>query len=581
MTKRFFTTGLFLFLIHFLLNGQIVYVDQSNTGPNPDGTLTRPFPNIQAAIQAAQNQDTIKVAQGIYHENLHFVDNKGIILWGGYQTANFTHRNIDEFVTVIDGTSTSAVVNIEFTAGPGINRIFEINGFTIRNGQRGIACFDWGNGGIGNLKVLNNTIQQNSGLTGSNDYGGGISTNLHSEIVNNRILNNSCGKGGGLFLADHSTQNPFLIEGNLIENNGIYADHGAGAYIAGRKGIIRNNIFRQNTIHESWGWGGGLIIDGGLFDGFTDEIFVELTGNVYAFNFAPSGGAGLFVDEGANVRMKNELIYGNSTTDNYRSGAFYVDGPRSSLNARTVAENITIAGNSGAEMSYGHAVFVEGDAEVSLKNAICWENASVDNKNDFYVEAGSSLSVAYSLFQSGNLGSGNFQTSQCIHTDPLFADMDAHDFRLKSTTGRWDALSQTWLADDVHSPAIDAGDPASPFALEPLPNGERVNLGFDGNTLYASKSAVSRVQSLTAENPLIVYPNPAKDWISFEYTFEDEQPQAMLELRDTTGKAVLQMLLSEPKGTFLWEARKLQPGLYLFSLKTANSTKTGKMVIVK
>lgn len=249
---------------------------------------------------------------------------------------------------------------------------------------------------------------------------------------------------------------------------------------------------------------------------------------------------------------------------------------RSSPNARTVAENITIAGNSGAEMSYGHAVYVEGDAEVSLKNTICWENASVDNKNDFYVEAGSSLSVAYSLFQSGNMGSGNFQASQCIHTDPLFADMDSHDFRLKSTTGRWDAHSQTWLADNVHSPAIDAGDPASPFNLEPLPNGERVNLGFDGNTPYASKSAVSKVHSMVAENPLIVFPNPAKDWISFDYTREDEQSKAMLELRDATGKAVLQMLLSEPKGTYLWDTHELQPGLYFFSLKTVALQKSAR-----
>lgn len=40
--------------------------------------------------------------------------------------------------------------------------------------------------------------------------------------------------------------------------------------------------------------------------------------------------------------------------------------------------------------------------------------------------------------------------------------------------------------------AIDAGDPASPFAREPEPNGGRVNLGLDGDTPAASKSVSAR-----------------------------------------------------------------------------------------
>jgi hypothetical protein len=40
----------------------------------------------------------------------------------------------------------------------------------------------------------------------------------------------------------------------------------------------------------------------------------------------------------------------------------------------------------------------------------------------------------------------------------------------------------------VHSPAIDAGDPASACDAEPLPNGRKVNLGAYGNTSVASLS---------------------------------------------------------------------------------------------
>ena len=42
--------------------------------------------------------------------------------------------------------------------------------------------------------------------------------------------------------------------------------------------------------------------------------------------------------------------------------------------------------------------------------------------------------------------------------------------------------------DAVHSPCIDMGNPLSGYANEPLPNGERINMGVYGNTLEASKA---------------------------------------------------------------------------------------------
>ena len=44
-----------------------------------------------------------------------------------------------------------------------------------------------------------------------------------------------------------------------------------------------------------------------------------------------------------------------------------------------------------------------------------------------------------------------------------------------------------WVVDAVHSPCIDAGDPADGCSLEPLPNGGRINMGAYGNTPEASK----------------------------------------------------------------------------------------------
>lgn len=86
---------------------------------------------------------------------------------------------------------------------------------------------------------------------------------------------------------------------------------------------------------------------------------------------------------------------------------------------------------------------------------------------------------------------------------------------------------------------------------------------------------------ITAEKGLVIYPNPANNWVSFGYTLESEKPQAVLEIRDAAGKTVHQVQLSQPKGEYVWDTRQLQAGTYYYSLKTGSSFKTGKVVIVK
>ena len=78
-----------------------------------------------------------------------------------------------------------------------------------------------------------------------------------------------------------------------------------------------------------------------------------------------------------------------------------------------------------------------------------------------------------------------------------------------------------------------------------------------------------------------VRPNPANNWVSFTYTLEGEQAQAVLELRDAAGKTVHQVQLSQTKGEYVWDTRELQSGTYYYSLKTANTNKNGKVVISK
>ena len=121
---------------------------------------------------------------------------------------------------------------------------------------------------------------------------------------------------------------------------------------------------------------------------------------------------------------------------------------------------------------------------VTITNSIFWGNG-VD---DFLLlDDTSQLTVAYSTSQETVPGVGN------LKSDPLFANAAQDDYHLKSTTGRWNPKanggSGGWMVDNQHSPPIDPADPASAFANEAAPNGNRANMGVYGNTAEASKSS--------------------------------------------------------------------------------------------
>jgi hypothetical protein len=116
---------------------------------------------------------------------------------------------------------------------------------------------------------------------------------------------------------------------------------------------------------------------------------------------------------------------------------------------------------------------------VETKNCIVWGNSGTESCH--FEGTGAVLTITYSDLQNSFTGTGN------ISLDPLFANATGGDFHLKSTIGRYNPASGTWVVDGQKSPAIDAGDPAFEYNNEPLPNGSRINMGAYGNTTEASK----------------------------------------------------------------------------------------------
>jgi hypothetical protein len=188
-----------------------------------------------------------------------------------------------------------------------------------------------------------------------------------------------------------------------------------------------------------------------------------------------------------NVTFKNILIdcwracnmdSGNDYQPNDRPGAIRVQSATD-----IVFDGVTIL-NASTD-GFRIANYVTRTSNIAIKNSIIINNSKygihqVNGNTNF------NWNIHYNDIWNNGIastggsvtpGNGNFDQN------PQFAS----GYHLKSQYGRWTGTA--WTTDSVTSPAIDAGDPTSDFSNEPAGNGGRINIGFDGNTKYASKSA--------------------------------------------------------------------------------------------
>ena len=533
----------------FTFSQNQICVDGSSTG-SENGTPANPYHTIQAAIAVASNGDIIKVAKGTYSELVQILQKKVQLLGGFAGSGDFNSANPEQNKTIIKGTSTTPCISVYMDAA--ISGSLIINGFTINNGQRGIELSGGWSGFLDNITIENNIIENNG--TPDTERGGGIALEgKNITIQNNTIRNNKAGRGAAIGVTGNSTN--FFIADNRIENNTGYADHAGGVSICGT-GTFTRNIFDGNEAAKDcgYGWGGAILIFG---DDQTSTV-VSLSHNVYRNNKAPDRGGAVFVDDGATVNMEHELLYQNNTA---KSGAaIYVDADYKYNPSTLNMNNCTVSGN----LSDGAALFVQG-SKAYIENSIFWNNG-----NDFEaIDDGTAtavLTVNYTLTHQGFTGTGN------ISSDPLFVNSTNGDFHVKSKAGRFDPVTGQFVNDDVHSPAIDAGNPTSDYSNEPAPNGGRVNLGCYGNTPEASKSQSTKIE----ENSKILWtitPNPAKEYIIVNFL----PIGSSIFITDITGKKVYNSFCNTEQTTINIE--NFENGIYIIQI-IHNGVVTHKKFVV-
>ena len=134
---------------------------------------------------------------------------------------------------------------------------------------------------------------------------------------------------------------------------------------------------------------------------------------------------------------------------------------------------------------------------------------------DLYAGTTATIAVSYSMFASTDApycasatagaitfgdgvitGDPLFMTESVAVANPLYAPTFnpvavAMNIHLRSKAGYTDKTSGERVTARGASPAIDAGAKGFAYALEPEPNGKRINLGCYGNTPWASSSVAN------------------------------------------------------------------------------------------
>ncbi len=196
-------------VLSMVLSGVILVTNKGKASPGTiyvDDDGGADYTNIQDAINAASNGDTIYVFSGTYNENI--VINKD----------NLNIVGEDENTTIINAAGGNDGIKIS-----GYRRGNTIRGFTIKNALRdGIYIEDY----CENNKILNCIIHNSSRYGVYLDYERGE----NNVIKNCKIYNNG---NAGIYVTKG-----WYVRHNKVQNSKIYNNHGFGIYMGGDYGTI-------------------------------------------------------------------------------------------------------------------------------------------------------------------------------------------------------------------------------------------------------------------------------------------------------------------------------------------------------
>jgi hypothetical protein len=373
------------------------------------------YGSLQAAVNAADDGDVIRVAEGVYTDTQVDPDSstptlvyitKTVTLEGGWSD-DFTAHNPSMYLTILDGQRRGPVIYVS-----GVAAAPTIDGFVITGGDGAsmdaICGYEWVAGCGGGISVrqaapviANNVITNNIGSSGGIGYGGGIhivNGGAGTRITNNTIISNTAspegGVGGGISLL--FCYNTIPISGNHIEQNNAMWGGGIGSYYS--VPFLARNLIADNASAYD---GAAVYFTGGS---------PTLDSNRILSNTADSGAAVRFWVV-PSFTMANNVIAENTTSD--PGSAVEIRGNAYITTSGTLLHN-TIAHNGGAS---GTGIVIAEYVNATISNTMIVSHTTAGIT--VTTSASATVTAGYNVFWDN--GSDPFTGSNPVMGNPLLS----------------------------------------------------------------------------------------------------------------------------------------------------------------
>jgi len=388
-----------LFFSIFLI---ITILSFSNHGYSKIINVPDEYTEIQAALNAAAEGDTVQVAPGTYNENIVWPDINGIKLIGSGE----------ENCLIQGHESYKAVISIEKSQADDItiNSKTLISGFTISKGRNGgIRCIH-SSPYLSNLIVIDNTyggincshsspaLYDINIIDNGADNGGGVYCSNSSPILTNVNISDNWAntKGGGIY-CEYSSPTFFNVNisnnGTNYYGGGIYclssstfsnlniinnlADYGGGIYIDCCSPTFDNVKVLKNTSRED---GGGVYLNGCCYN---QQTFT-FSNTILEQNLAKNYGGGLFAKE-SHIIFLNTTITQNMSEN--KGGGIYLsnDSNYCDYEIHFDKDNRSSIYSNQANYSLGIDIYAEKSAFQSQQVDLILDTFTVQNPNGLYI----------------------------------------------------------------------------------------------------------------------------------------------------------------------------------------------------
>ena len=371
--------------------------------------------------------------------------------------------------------------------------------FAVNQGANGGgAGYEWNSKGL----FMGCTFAAN---VASNRNGGGVLVEASGAVgtFGNCVLSgNSAGFGGAVYAENG---------GAITATNCVFCgNQGAGAAAqiqasSGIRSIFKNTMFCGNVSGSS---GGGLSLQ-------WSQPYVTVSNCTFVGNAAANYGGAIhmvYLQTSQDVSIVNSIFWGNSATsggsllyiNNYYATTATVSMAYSDLAGGWNGANVVTAGTYASMVTItNRGGNINRDPQFTPMVTGVWTSAEIQDPvlgQTRFTNANTNwpVNALQGLPLQPNTASAcqylvvtNTPTTVTVWGLVTLGGLTPYavrDLHLCSTGGRW-TPGNVWVKDGIPSPCIDTGDPQSGYTLEPQPNGSRINMGFDGNTSQASKSA--------------------------------------------------------------------------------------------